>query len=149
MNEFYILLPTRKLPSVADWQQKLQEIEPGFSLDTKFDPAQGGVWECTYTDEETQETYCCDFYLEDAAPLFEKAPELAEYTNNCEAVATFYAEEEDESNLAAAYALAESLLSLVPGGYLFDPYEGQLMHGEDAVVFFHEELMIEEFEEEE
>lgn len=148
MNEFYILLPDNKLPSTTEWQQRLMELEPGFSLDTKFKPAEGGVWECTYTDNEVVEKYCCDFSVEDTKTLFEEAPELVEYTNNCQAMAIFYTEEED-INLAAAYALAEALLSLVPGSFLFDPFEGQLMHAEDAVVFFNEELTIEEGEEEE
>lgn len=148
MNEFYVLLPTAKLPSIDAWQKRLQELEPSFSLDEKFDPAKGGVWECTYKDEDSSARFCCDFSLEDSAPLLEEAPELVELTNNCQAVAVFYAEiEEDETNIAAAYALAESLLSLVPGSFLFDPFEGQLMHADDAVIFFHEELAIEDAEE--
>ena len=147
MNEFYILLPTAELPPMEEWQKRLKELEPAFSLDTKFDPIKGGVWECSYDDGEGKAVFCCDFALEDSAPLFKQAPELVEYTNNCQAVAVLYAEvEEDDYNIAAAYAIGESLLSLVPGGFLFDPFEGQLMHAEDAVVFFHEELTLSEEE---
>lgn len=144
MNEFYILLPENKLPSVAEWQQRLMELEPGFTLDTKFNPLEGGVWECSYSDDDVTEKYCCDFSMEDTKELFKEAPELVEYTNGCKSMAIFFTEEND-INLAASYALAEALLSLVPGSFLFDPFEGQLMHAEDGVAFFNEELTIEEF----
>lgn len=140
MNEFYVLLPTDKLPTTQELQKRLSELEPGFSLDTQFNPAEGGVWECTYQDEEGEESYCCDFSIEPSAPLFEEAPELVELSNNCQAVAVFISEEEDD--FAASYAIAEALLSLVPEGFLFDPFEGALMHGEDAVVFFNDQLTI-------
>lgn len=131
------------------WNERLQELEPAFSLDVKFDPVKGGVWECRYDDGEARGVFCCDFALEDSAPLFKQSSELAEYAGDCRAVAVFYAEmEEDDTNVAAAYAIGEALLSLVPGGFLFDPVGGELMHAEDAVVFFHEELTLAEDEEE-
>ena len=151
MNVFYVLLPTKELPSVDQWAQRLQELEPGFSLDKTFNPQGGGVWECTYEEEGYKDSFCCEFSLESSAPLFEKAPELVELTKNCQAVAIFDAEEGEDGendNLAASYALAEALLSLTPGSFLYDPFEGVLLYDEDGAAFFHDQLTIVEDEEE-